>query len=74
MKDSIRNARGTVNGVDMVVSCMDFAFIGGSLGSVMGEKIRRAVDYCIKQPSLYDYLSVWRVLECKSSLFSNAVS
>jgi acetyl-CoA carboxylase carboxyl transferase subunit beta len=28
---------------------MDFAFIGGSLGSVMGEKIRRAVDYCIKQ-------------------------
>ena len=48
LKDSIRNARGTVNGVDMVVSCMDFAFIGGSLGSVMGEKIRRAVDYCIK--------------------------
>ena len=47
LKDSIRNARGTVNGVDMVVSCMDFAFIGGSLGSVMGEKIRRAIDYCI---------------------------
>jgi acetyl-CoA carboxylase carboxyl transferase subunit beta len=59
LKDSIRNARGTVNGVDMVVSCMDFAFIGGSLGSVMGEKIRRAVDYCIKTTSLYDYLSVW---------------
>jgi acetyl-CoA carboxylase carboxyl transferase subunit beta len=45
--DSIRNAVGTVKGTEMVVSCMDFAFIGGSLGSVMGEKIRRAVDYCI---------------------------
>ncbi|MBW8362499.1 MAG: acetyl-CoA carboxylase, carboxyltransferase subunit beta [Kaistella sp.] len=48
LKDSIRNAVGTVNGTKMVVSCMDFAFIGGSLGSVMGEKIRRAVDYCIE--------------------------
>ncbi|KEY18122.1 acetyl-CoA carboxylase, carboxyltransferase subunit beta [Kaistella antarctica] len=45
--DSIRNAVGTVNGEKMVISCMDFSFIGGSLGSVMGEKIRRAVDYCI---------------------------
>ncbi|MBF8457865.1 acetyl-CoA carboxylase, carboxyltransferase subunit beta [Kaistella sp. G5-32] len=48
LTDSIRNAVGTVNGTEMVISCMDFSFIGGSLGSVMGEKIRRAVDYCIK--------------------------
>ena len=47
LTDSIRNAVGMVNGTEMVISCMDFAFIGGSLGSVMGEKIRRAVDYCI---------------------------
>ena len=47
LNDSIRNAVGKVNGTEIVVSCMDFAFIGGSLGSVMGEKIRRAVDYCI---------------------------
>ena len=47
LTDSIRNAVGTVNGEKMVISCMDFSFIGGSLGSVMGEKIRRAVDYCI---------------------------
>ena len=53
LKDSIRNARGTVNGLDMVVSCMDFAFIGGSLGSVMGEKIRRAIDYCIENKLPY---------------------
>ncbi len=48
LTDSIRNATGTVNGAPMVISCMDFSFIGGSLGSVMGEKIRRAVDYCIE--------------------------
>lgn len=48
LKDSIRNAVGKVNEVEMVISCMDFDFIGGSLGSVMGEKIRRAVDYCIE--------------------------
>lgn len=48
LTDSIRNAVGTVNGEKMVISCMDFSFIGGSLGSVMGEKIRRAVDYCIE--------------------------
>jgi len=48
LTDSLRNAVGKVNGVEIVVSCMDFAFIGGSLGSVMGEKIRRAIDYAIK--------------------------
>ena len=47
--DSIRNAHGKVNGVEMVISCMDFDFIGGSLGSVMGEKIRRAIDFCIEK-------------------------
>lgn len=47
LTDSIRNAHGKIKGIEMVVSCMDFSFIGGSLGSVMGEKIRRAVDYAI---------------------------
>ena len=53
LTDSIRNAVGTVNGEKMVISCMDFSFIGGSLGSVMGEKIRRAVDYCIENKLPY---------------------
>ena len=53
LTDSIRNGVGKVNGVEMVISCMDFAFIGGSLGSVMGEKIRRAVDYCIEHKLPY---------------------
>lgn len=53
LNDSIRNAVGKVNGQEMVISCMDFAFIGGSLGSVMGEKIRRAVDYCTQHKLPY---------------------
>ena len=46
--DSITVAHGKVNTHDLVVACMDFEFIGGSLGSVMGEKISRACDYCIQ--------------------------
>ncbi|MFT3901852.1 MAG: acetyl-CoA carboxylase, carboxyltransferase subunit beta [Niabella sp.] len=48
LTDSMRVATGKVNGEELVVCCMDFGFIGGSLGSVMGEKIARAIDYCIE--------------------------
>ena len=48
LKDAVRTGVGKSRGNDLVVACMDFAFIGGSMGSVMGEKIARAVDYGIK--------------------------
>ncbi len=48
LHDSIRVASGKIEGHEAVVCCMDFDFIGGSLGSVMGEKIARGVDYCIE--------------------------
>lgn len=48
LKDSMRVGIGKINGEGYVVACMDFEFIGGSLGSVMGEKFSRAVDYCIQ--------------------------
>jgi acetyl-CoA carboxylase carboxyl transferase subunit beta len=48
LHDSIRVASGKIEGHGVVVCCMDFDFIGGSLGSVMGEKIARAADYCIE--------------------------
>ncbi|MCB9202731.1 MAG: acetyl-CoA carboxylase carboxyltransferase subunit beta [Flavobacteriales bacterium] len=48
LKDAIRNAVGKIEGKEIVVSCMDFSFIGGSLGSAMGEKITRAIDFAIK--------------------------
>lgn len=46
--DSITVARGKVKAHELVIACMDFEFIGGSLGSVMGEKISRACDYCMQ--------------------------
>lgn len=51
MKDALRSAYGQVNGMELVVCCMDFSFIGGSMGSVVGEKIARAIDFCIKTRS-----------------------
>jgi acetyl-CoA carboxylase carboxyl transferase subunit beta len=48
LKDAVRSAVGKSNGRDLVVSCMDFSYIGGSMGSVVGEKIARAIDYSLK--------------------------
>jgi len=53
LKDSMRVAAGKLGGHDIVISCMDFEFIGGSLGSVMGEKFSRAVDYCLQHKTPY---------------------
>lgn len=49
LKDAVRSAHGKMNGLDLVVACMDFAFIGGSMGSVVGEKIARAIDHSLKK-------------------------
>lgn len=46
--DSIRIGNGKIHDHELMVGCMDFEFIGGSLGSVMGERICRAVDYCLE--------------------------
>lgn len=46
--DSIRIARGKIKSHELVIGCMDFEFIGGSLGSVMGERIARAADICLE--------------------------
>lgn len=48
LKDALRSAYGKVHDQDLVICCMDFNFIGGSMGSVVGEKIARAIDFCIK--------------------------
>lgn len=48
LKDAVRSAVGKSKGKEIVISCMDFGFIGGSMGSVVGEKITRAADYALK--------------------------
>ena len=49
LKDAIRTAVGKSMGEKIVIACMDFTFIGGSMGSVVGEKISRAIDYSLKK-------------------------
>jgi len=46
--DAIRTATGKINGIETIVCGMDFSFIGGSMGSVVGEKVARAIDRCLK--------------------------
>lgn len=48
LKDAVRTGVGKSKGKDLVIACMDFTFIGGSMGSVVGEKIARAADYSLK--------------------------
>jgi acetyl-CoA carboxylase carboxyl transferase subunit beta len=48
LKDAVRTGVGKSKGKDVVICCMDFAFIGGSMGAVVGEKIARGIDYSIK--------------------------
>ena len=45
LKDAITTAYGKINKQDAVIACFNFNFIGGSMGSVVGEKIARAIDY-----------------------------
>ncbi|MBC9797019.1 acetyl-CoA carboxylase, carboxyltransferase subunit beta [Sinomicrobium weinanense] len=49
LKDAVRTAVGKSMGKELVIASMDFAFIGGSMGSVVGEKIARAIDHSIKK-------------------------
>ncbi|GAA4133617.1 acetyl-CoA carboxylase, carboxyltransferase subunit beta [Sphingobacterium lactis] len=48
LNDALRAAVGKLDGQEIVIDCMDFSFIGGSMGSVVGEKIARSIDYCIE--------------------------
>jgi acetyl-CoA carboxylase carboxyl transferase subunit beta len=52
LKDAVRSATGKIGNIDATLACMDFSFIGGSMGSVVGEKIARATDHAMakRQP------------------------
>jgi len=49
LKDAVRVAVGKMNDLNIVIACMDFSFVGGSMGSVVGEKIARAIEYSLKK-------------------------
>jgi acetyl-CoA carboxylase carboxyl transferase subunit beta len=48
LTDAVRTAYGKMDGVAVTIGCMDFSFIGGSMGSVVGEKIARAIDHSLE--------------------------
>jgi acetyl-CoA carboxylase carboxyl transferase subunit beta len=49
LEDAMRVAQGKLNKKNLVIACMDFDYIGGSMGSVVGEKVARAIDFCIRK-------------------------
>jgi acetyl-CoA carboxylase carboxyl transferase subunit beta len=57
LNDAVRSAIGKSMGKDLVVACMDFSFIGGSMGSVVGEKIARAIDHAKKKKAPFLMIS-----------------
>lgn len=75
LKDAVRTAKGKIDGQDLVVACMDFNFIGGSMGSVVGEKIARAIDHSIKTKTPFLMISKSggaRMMEAAFSLMQMA--
>ena len=57
LTDAITVAAGKVDGHDIVIACMDFSFIGGSMGSVVGERIARGIDLCRKNKTPFMIIS-----------------
>lgn len=49
LNEAVRTGEGKMNGIPVIIACMDFTFVGGSMGSVVGEKIARATDAARKK-------------------------
>jgi acetyl-CoA carboxylase carboxyl transferase subunit beta len=49
LSDAVLNAIGTMDGISVVISAMEFSFMGGSMGSVVGEKITRALEKALSE-------------------------
>jgi acetyl-CoA carboxylase carboxyl transferase subunit beta len=57
LKDAVRTAYGKLDELDVTIGCMDFSFIGGSMGSVVGEKIARGIDHSLKKKKPFIMIS-----------------
>lgn len=57
LDSAMRVAVGKVDKIEFVIAAMDFGFIGGSMGSVMGEKVSKAIDYCIEHKTPFMIIS-----------------
>ena len=57
LTEALRVGKGKIYGIDLVIACMDFTFIGGSMGSVVGERIARGIDEAIRTKSAFMIIS-----------------
>ena len=75
LNDAVTTAYGKMNNSDVVIACMNFNFIGGSMGSVVGEKIARSIDHAIKYKKPFIMISKSggaRMMEAAYSLMQMA--
>ena len=75
--EAISIASGKINGKNLVTACMNFDFIGGSMGTVVGERISKAIDYCIEHKAPFLLISKSggaRMMESAFSLMQMAKS
>jgi acetyl-CoA carboxylase carboxyl transferase subunit beta len=73
--DAITVGKGKINGYPIVIAAMDFKFIGGSMGSVMGERIAKAIDHCVATKTPFMIISKTggaRMMEAAFSLMQMA--
>ena len=57
LTEAIRVGMGKIDGMSIIIACMDFAFIGGSMGSVVGERIAKGIDKAIETKSAFMIIS-----------------
>ncbi|MCG8305944.1 MAG: acetyl-CoA carboxylase, carboxyltransferase subunit beta [Cytophagales bacterium] len=57
LRDAVRTAYGKMDGLDVAIGCMDFTFVGGSMGSVVGEKIAKAIDHSLQKKKPFIMIS-----------------
>jgi acetyl-CoA carboxylase carboxyl transferase subunit beta len=74
LKDAVRTGVGKSKGREVVICCMDFAFIGGSMGAVVGEKISRGINHSIKTKSIHHDFKIRWSKNDGSGLFFDAIS
>lgn len=75
LKDAVTTGHGKMNGHDVTIAAMNFRFIGGSMGSVVGEKIARAIDHALKNKQPFIMISKSggaRMMEAAFSLMQMA--
>lgn len=75
LSEAVRTAYGKMNGIEVVIGAMDFKFIGGSLGSAVGEKLVRAIDHAVKNKTAFILISQSggaRMMEAAISLMQMA--